>query len=151
MASPNSPAVELREVTKDNLGAVLRLAVHETQRRFVATNAVSIAQAHFAPEAWFRAVYAGDEPVGFVMLSDEREKPCYFLWRFMIDVRHQGKGFGRAAIEALVEHVRGLPGATELLTSVVQGEGGPQGFYEALGFALTGDMEDGEAVLRLPL
>lgn len=152
---PETPSagstVTLREVTADTLREICRLSVHETQQQFVAPNAVSIAEAHFHAHAWFRAVYADAVPVGFLMLSDRPERPQYFLWRFMIDARYQHMGFGRRAIELLVEHVRARPGAAELLTSVVQAEGGPQGFYERQGFRLTGEHDDGEAVLRLPL
>jgi diamine N-acetyltransferase len=51
----------------------------------------------------------------------------------------------------LIDHVRTLPNATAFLTSVVQGDGGPQAFYERLGFRLTGEIDDGEAVMRLAL
>jgi len=61
----------LREITADTVLAVLRLAFAEDQKSFVATNAVSLAQALFAPEAWYRAIYLGDQPVGFVMLEDQ--------------------------------------------------------------------------------
>jgi len=63
--------VTLREVTADNLGVVLALEVLEEQQNFVASNARSIAQAHFHQEAWFRAIYADEVPVGFLMLHDE--------------------------------------------------------------------------------
>ena len=81
--------VHFREVTRDNLREVLHLKVAPEQERFVASNAVSIAQAYFyRDQAWFRALYAGDTPVGFLMLDDEPAKPRYTLWRFMIDTRH---------------------------------------------------------------
>ena len=103
------------------------------------------------PEAWVRAIYAGETPVGFLMLADEPEEPEYFLWRFMIDQRYQGRGYGRRAIELLVDHVRARPGATELLVSYEQGEGGPELFYHRLGFEPTGEVIDGEMVARLVL
>ena len=143
--------VELREVTEKTLRDVLALEVAESQRRFVADNARSIAQAHFSEHAWFRAIYADGNPVGFLMLHDEPARSQYVLWRLMVDRRHQGKGYGRRALEILIEHVRGRPGATELLTSVVPHDDGPQPFYEKLGFEATGEFEDGEAVLRLGL
>ena len=59
--------VELREITQDSLRAVLDLAVDPEQEPYVATNARSIAEAHFEPRAWFRGVYADDDPAGFVM------------------------------------------------------------------------------------
>ncbi len=143
--------VALREVTGDSVRTICGLSVRDEQTKFVAPNAVSIAQAYFSEHAWFRAVYADETPVGFVMLADQPEPPEYYLWRFMIDARYQGMGYGQRALALLIEHVRTRPGATELLTSVVQAEGGPQGFYEKNGFELTGEYEDGEAVMRLRL
>jgi len=144
-------AITLREVTRDTVRTICNLATTPDQTRFVAPNAVSIAQAYFAEHAWFRAIYADETPVGFLMLSDKPEKPEYFLWRFMIDARYQGRGYGGRAIRLLMDHVRTRPGATELLTSVVREPDGPQPFYEGLGFRDTGVVEDDEAVLRIEL
>ncbi len=143
--------VTLREVTNDNLSEVLHLGVTKEQEQFVASNAVSIAQAHFEEKAWFRAIYAGEVPVGFVMLYDDPETPEYFLWRLMIDKRYQGLNFGRRAMKLLIEYARTRPNAAELLTSYVPAEGGPQPFYKSLGFEETGDVIDGENVMRLQL
>lgn len=141
--------VSLREVTADTLRSILRLKVSPQQEQFVADNATSIAQAHFEPKAWFRAIYADETPVGFVMLYDDTEKPEYFLWRYMIDSRYQGLGFGRQALLQVIDHVRGRPGATEMLLSYVPAEGSPEPFYAGLGFVNTGEIEDGENVMRL--
>jgi len=144
--------VSLREITEDSLGDVLRLSVAENQKCFVASNAVSIAQAHFAGDsAWFRAIYADDVPVGFVMLEVDFGKPEYFLWRFMIDARFQRLGFGHQALDLLVEHVRGLPGASELLVSYEPGEGNPGPFYHCYGFVDDGRFIDGEYISVLKL
>ncbi|MCG8423856.1 MAG: GNAT family N-acetyltransferase [Proteobacteria bacterium] len=115
--------VSLRQVNRENLRAILDLRVAPEQERYVTSNAVSIAQAHFYPEeAWFRAIYAGSEPVGFAMLSLKTDKSEYFLWRFMIDRRYQRRGYGRRALELLIEHVSTLPNATELETTYAPGE-----------------------------
>lgn len=151
MEPARDSVVTLREITAETVRTICNLSVREDQRSFVAPNAVSIAQAHFAPEAWFRAIYAGDTPVGFAMISDKPEVPEYFLWRFMIDQRWQHLGYGRRAIDLLVTHVRTRPGATAFFTSAVPGEGSPQPFYEKIGFAPTGQIDDGEVVLRLEL
>ncbi len=143
--------VSLREITAETVRGVCDLATRESQRNFVAPNAVSLAEALFSDRAWFRGVYAGETAVGFVMLHEDPGKPEYYLWRFMIDGRYQGMGFGRLAMDLVIKRVRSLPGARELLTSVVPGEGSPQEFYERLGFRPTGDWDDGEAVLRLEL
>lgn len=144
--------VSLREVTKETLRQITGLRVRPEQERLVATNAESIAEAHFSPGvAWFRAVYLGETPVGFVMLEDNPAEGRYYLWRFMIDARYQRTGVGRKALELLFEHVRTRPGARELYTSCVPGEGSPGPFYEKLGFVYTGDEDEGELVMRKEL
>ncbi len=154
-AAPPAPGpdatVTLREVNSDNLRPVLRLKVAENQTRFVANNAISIAQAYYEPKAWFRAVYADETPVGFVMLYEDPDEPRYYLWRFMIAADHQGKGFGRQAIQKLIEYVKTRPGATVLDLAYVPGEGSPEGFYRKLGFQPTGEERHGELVAVLHL
>ena len=145
--------IRFREVDADTVGQICRLSntLSESKKRFVATNAFSIAQAHFEPKAWFRAIYADEEPVGFVMLYDDAEKCEYFLWRFMVAEPYHGLAFGRRAIELLVEYVKTRPGAKELLVSCVLGEGGPVEFYEKCGFVRNGKVYDGEIGLAMPL
>ena len=151
MTPDKSANVTLKEITEDTVTAVMKLEVTEPQKAFVAPNAVSIAQAHFSDKAWFRAVYADDTPVGFVMLYDDPEKALYYLWRLMIGGEYQGKGYGRKAMELLIDHVRTRPNATELKTSYVPIEGGPKPFYLGLGFEPTGEMDGEEVVARLTL
>lgn len=151
--------VELREVTEDNREAVLGVRTTSAQEQFVSTVDYSLREAAEHPEGnpWFRAVYAEGEPVGFVMLSwDVEPQPPdlngpWFLWKLIVDHRHQGRGHGREVVRQVVELVR-AEGATELLTSHVPGEGGPAGFYAKLGFVPRGDVDSqGEVILRLPL
>ena len=132
--------VSLREVNADTVGAVCGLSntLTEPKKNFVANNAFSIAQAYFEPKAWFRAIYADEEPVGFVMLHDDAEQSEYFLWRFMVAEPYHGLGFGRRAIELLVTYVKTRPQAKELLVSCRLGEGTPVGFYEKCGFVRNG-------------
>jgi diamine N-acetyltransferase len=147
----SAQGVNLREITADTLLPILELEVAENQRKFVASNAKSIAQAHYSQAVWFRGIYAGDTPVGFVMLYENTTKPEYVMWRFMIGTEHQGQGHGKRALELVIDHTRTLPGATELCLSYVPGEGEPRPFYEQLGFAETGEEEDGERVMKLLL
>ena len=145
--------VTLQEITSKTVGGVCLLSetMRAPQKYAVAPNAYSLAQAHFYPRARYRAVFAGKAPVGFIMLSDDADKPEYFLWRFMIAPHYQGRGYGRAAVERLVDYVRTRPGATELLVSCVLGEGSPVGFYERVGFVSTGRMDGIELVLKMEL
>jgi diamine N-acetyltransferase len=150
--------VTLREVSADTVRSICRLAVGPEQVGLVAPNAVSIAQAHFEPAAWFRAVYADDEPVGFAMLYDPTRTPSpedgpdvAYLWRFMIDAGHQRRGYGAAALALVVGHARTLAGVRLLRTSYVDAPGNAAPLYLRAGFRPTGAVEDGEIVLELPL
>lgn len=148
--------VELREITADTVRAICNLQVAPAQAGFVAPNAVSLAQALFSPEAWYRAIYADGEPAGFLMLYDETQRqpppaePGVGLWRLMIDRRFQGRGIGSAAMRQLAALLRER-GFQALRTSYVPGDGCPEPFYRALGFVPTGEIDDGELVLSLPL
>jgi GNAT superfamily N-acetyltransferase len=148
--------ITLRHITADNTQAVQALRVTPDQERFVDSVTDSLAEALEYPHAnpWFRAVYADDEPVGFVMLSwDVEPSPPeiigpWFLWRLLIDQHHQRKGFGQEVMRQVMDLVR-AQGATELSTSYVPGDGGPSGFYARLGFVPTGDLDAaGEIILR---
>jgi len=147
----NDSVISLREVTKENLNDVLTLKVKPEQQQFVASNAVSIAEAHYEEKAWFRAIYADETPVGFVMLYNDPVAGEYYLWRMMIGARYQGRHFGERALQLLIDYVRNQPEATELLVSYVPVEGNPQPFYSRLGFVDTGEVSNGENVMRLAL
>ena len=143
--------VTLQEITAQTLWPVLQLEVSEDQGSFVADNATSIAQAHYSENAWFRAIYADDAPVGFVMLYVDRETPAYGVWRLMIDKEHQRKGYGREAMHQVIEYVKSLPKATELMVTYVPGDGNPCPFYEKIGFVDTGEWLEKEKVMKLAL
>lgn len=148
--------VELREITADTVRAICNLQVAPAQAGFVAPNAVSLAQALFSPEAWFRAIHADGEPAGFLMLYDETRslqppaQPGIGLWRLMIDQRFQGRGIGRVAMHKLADLLRER-GFKQLRTSYVPGDGCPEPFYRSLGFAANGELDDGEVVMLLSL
>jgi diamine N-acetyltransferase len=151
--------VSLREVTSANRAAVEALTVTAAQAGYVTGVAESLVEAAETPDArpWYRAVYHGDTPVGFVMISDgiTVSNPDYlgpyFLWRLLIDQRHQGRGHGSAALGLVVEHVRTRPDARLLITSVGQGPASPLDFYVRRGFRATGEVHQGELVLELDL
>ena len=152
-------SVELREIADENREEVVALRVAPAQERFVGTVAGALADAREIPEAkpWYRAVYAGHEPVGFVMLSwDVPPEPPriigpWFLWKLLVDEHHQGRGSGREVVRR-VAGIVAANGASELLTSCVPGADGPEGFYLRIGFTPTGEVdENGETVLALDL
>lgn len=147
----------LRPITDANRAEVEALRVSPAQERFVSVVAESLSEAADEPDgrALYWAVYAGEAPVGFVMISDEvasREYIPHYLWKLLIDERHQRQGYGTATLDLIVEYFRARPGVEVLSTSAGQGEGSPVGFYERYGFERTGDVVfDDEVLLRLKL
>jgi diamine N-acetyltransferase len=157
--APESPGpgpeaqISLREITADTVRDICRLTDTLTppKKYMVAPNAVSLAQALFEEQAWYRAIYAGETPVGFVMLYENPDEEEYFLWRYMVAEPYHGLGFGRRGLELVVDHVRSQPGARELETSCGQGPGSPEGFYRQVGFNRNGKMLGQEVGLSLVL
>jgi diamine N-acetyltransferase len=158
------PPVELRDiVTEDDVEAVMGLRRGPGQDRYLGMMIShfedAIADAKACPRMW--SVHDGEQLVGFVMISDNIPAETlaknddmvgpYYLWRLLIDRRHQGRGHGRATVDAVVEYLRMRPNADVLFTSCKAGEGSPQPFYLHYGFEKTGEVKWGEDLLRLDL
>lgn len=143
--------VELRELTRENMREVMFLSVSDEQDEYVAPNAESIAEAAYVPQSWLRGIYADGEPVGLVLLAERPDEAWYYVWRFMVDQNHQRKGYGKRAMELVIEHVKTLPNASELFLTYIPGEHGPEHFYRSLGFDTTGKVKGGEHEMVLAL
>ena len=148
--------VTLRPITDSELEAVEALRVSPAQEQFVSSVRGSLQEAVDEPggRAIYWAVYDDETPVGFVMIADEVDSPSYrphYLWKLLIDERFQRRGFGTATLDRIVEYFRGRPGVEVLWTSAGEGDGSPIPFYEGYGFERTGEMFEGEVLLRLRL
>lgn len=146
-----SVKVELKELNECSFYPITKLEVLDKQKECVASNSFSMAQAYFHKDAWFRGIYVNDEAVGFVMLKLDHVKPDYYLWRFMIDKNHQGKGYGKLALDEIVKVIKEFPHAKILRSSVEMGEASPLGFYKKYGFEETDEWDEGEKVIKLKL
>ena len=101
-----------------NLWAVVELKLHPGQEAFVADNIDSIANASVEPTFVPLAIYAGDELVGFAMYGQHPpDTGTWWVIRLMIDREHQGKGYGRAAMEAVIAMMADRVGCEEIVTS----------------------------------
>jgi histidinol dehydrogenase len=157
-ALPPQPAAvsfSVRPVDKANVDAVLALQVAPGQRRLVASVERSLAQVAHEPRGRALAFFDGDSAVGMMLLYDARqddEKPAnqLYVWRLLVDARHQRRGLGRLAMEWVVaEAERGA--YAEVGLSHVDKAGHAGGFYEKLGFVYTGEVDDGELKMLLKL
>lgn len=140
--------VAFRSVTRDNLRELVRLKVAEGQDDFVAPNLYSIAQAYVEPTWTPIGIYAGDEAVGFAMEGFDPDANRWWIVRFMIGAAHQGKGYGTAALAALVASMAERHGCREVYLSYVPGNDVAERMYAKAGFVPTGEVEDGEIVAR---
>ena len=152
----HAPFIHFRRITCTTLNEVCALSktLPPDQRGMVADNVVSVAEAHYSPCSWLRAIYADETPIGLIMthtgsdVEDGIDCPGVFLWRLMIAYPYQGKGYGRQVLEKLIAHLKAM-GIPLLYTSCGQGKGSPEGFYRRLGFLPTGGHYDHEIELVL--
>lgn len=146
---------ELREINELNKNAVISLSVSRDQEQFIAPNEKSLltAEENKAVARPF-AIYTDGVPVGFTMfaLDYDYEDPDdrFWLWRFMIDEKHQGKGYGKAALDLIIDYFRDN-GANNIRLSTKESNTGALSLYHSFGFMETGEMNGEEIVLKLDI
>ena len=140
-----------------NEDAVVSLAVTDDQKKFIATNASSLETSRkeeYQKIARPFAIYADDNLVGFTMFAFEQDAPDpddrYWLWRFMIDRHLLRRGYGSAALEAIIAYFRSH-GADHIFLSTKETNTAALSLYHKYQFVETGEMNDDEIVLRLAL
>ncbi len=141
--------VELRPVTKKNFETIINLEVNHEQLQFVASNIYSIAESKIYPECVPLGIYVKDRPVGFLMYAFNRADESYWVCRLMIDRYFQGKGYGKEAMSQIIDELKKRPNCDYLKLSTSPGNLGAQRLYESLGFRKTGEIVEGEEVMRL--
>jgi diamine N-acetyltransferase len=145
-------SITLRPVTAENFEEVASLPLLAHQRAYLASNSYSIAQASFFPYLVTRAVYADESPVGFMMYAKpepNEDQGEFAIWRFMISSDHQGKGYGRKALEQLLTEIRSYPDVSRILISYMPENENAKHFYASFGFRETEIDADGEMVAAL--
>ncbi len=142
--------IRLEPIDATNRKAVLGLQLDETQSDYLDDNASSLKEARHDEDARPRAVVAGERVVGFLMY-DASSYDEALLYRFMIDRREQGRGYGRAALDALIREVRSLGRARDIVVSYMPENEGARRLYLGAGFEEEGEDEDGEVLARLSL
>ena len=163
--------IKLLPITEDNFEDVLKLRASE---EFVASNAYSLAEAYCDLKEAIEngeqyqqprysipyAIADDDTIVGFLKMGYEDGEDInaggdiYWLGRFMIDEKHQGKGYGKAAMAVFIDFVKSKPHGYEvkyIYTSVVPNNHIATKLYERMGFTKTGAQLDGEDLMLLVL
>ena len=149
--------IELKLVDESSFQAVLDLKISAADEaaRFVAPNVRSLADAWLYREngdVFPTAIYWDGEVVGFLLLEMDKEEAEYFIWRIMIGQQYQGRGYGRKALEALIEQARADADCDHLAADYVQGNDKMKHLLTSLGFEETGWIEEyNEIAMRLDL
>ncbi|MGV3465361.1 MAG: GNAT family N-acetyltransferase [Heyndrickxia sp.] len=98
--------MHLKTITKDNWVKAISLRVREDQVKFVASNAVSLAQLNFLENFHAKGIYQDEEMIGFTLYGIDEDDHEYWIYRMMIDQKHQGIGYGKEAIKLVIDDIR---------------------------------------------
>ena len=99
--------VFLKEIDENNWNEYVNLKIKKEQKLYLPhTNLVSIAEWKFNPKWTALGIYTGNEMIGFAMYGVDIGDNTMCLFRFMIDEKYQGKGYGKLALYELLNKIR---------------------------------------------
>jgi len=127
-------AIQLVPIDRNNYMECINLSVGEEQKRYVAPNSFSLAQAAYEPDMYPLAVYDGDQMVGFILYDLDPDLEGWSMSRFMIDRSFQGKGLGKLALDEFLRFFFAAYPADKLYTSVETDNPTAAALYESRGF-----------------
>lgn len=137
--------VSLQPLTRFNWEAVANLQVAEEQAEYIPSNLYSIAQSRFEPIEPF-GIYADEEPVGFLAMG--KWSDVHWITRVMIDARFQGKGYGKAALNAALQNLKNKTGVDEVRTSIAHPNALAEYLFYSAGFRRAGRLDSKEFLMK---
>ena len=142
--------IQLLEINRENWEKVIALKVHDEQSHFVASNLYSLVQAKYQPECKPLAIYDDCLLVGFLMyVIPTAQQNDYWIYRLMIDKYHQKKGYGKKAMQLVLDLIKQDKDYNKVYISFEPSNHEAKMLYERLGFVSTGEIDDGEIVYVL--
>lgn len=145
-------AITLRPITEDNFIDAFNLKLRDGQERFVSHPVRSLAQAYvYRDRCQPFGIYSGETMVGYVMVIYDYDVPEYDIWHMMTDGSQQGRGFGKAALELVLEYIKGKPfgDSGRVALTCNKDNHAALNLYKSFGFELTGSEDDDEVELAL--
>ena len=146
--------ISLRKITEDNFIDSFNLKLAPGQEKFVSHPIRSLAQAYvYREQCQPFGIYEGETMVGYVMVIYDYDIPEYDIWHMMIDESQQGKGYGSAALDRVLEYIRTRPfGSSGRVTLTCNRDNAhAMRLYRSKGFAETGAEDEDEIELSLEL
>ena len=146
--------VELKRITEDNFIDAFHLRLAPGQEDFVSHPIRSLAQAYvYREQCQPFGIYADGKMVGYVMVIYDYDIPEYDIWHMMIDASAQGRGYGAAAMDRVIDYIRTKPfgGSDRVALTCNKNNPVARKLYESKGFAATGAEDEDEIELALTL
>lgn len=146
--------LKLIPVTADNWRTAVFLTTDPERKipldeKWLTSNAFSLLQCHYDQDWDCRLLVDEETAVGFVFFGYWREEDRYLLCRYMIDVKYQGKGYGKAFLPLVIRMIRAQYGCRDVYTSVHDDNTHALHLYTSLGFERTEEMDADERVYVL--
>ena len=140
--------ISLIPITEDNFIEAFNLKLAKGQEEYVSHPIRSLAQAYvYRNQCQPFGIYADEKMVGYVMVIYDYDIPEYDIWHMMIDESQQGKGYGKAALDQVIEYIRTKPfgDSCRIALTCNKNNSAALALYEHMGFMLTGN-EDGDGL-----
>ncbi len=141
-------AVTIERVRQEDHAQVIALYPHPHQQDYVASNEESLEEAEENPACVPFVIRAKGEPVGFAMYALDEDDGNYWIYRLMINTRHQGKGYGCMALGQLLDLISKLPDCPFVVLGLHPENVGARKLYEQAGFRMTGEIIGGELIMK---
>jgi len=144
----------LMQINETNFIDAFHLELADGQEHYVSSPVRSLAQAYvYYRQCTPFGIYHGDKMVGYVMVIYDYDIPEYDIWHMMIDQSEQGKGYGRAALQNVLDYIREKPfGDSDRVALTCNKENQTaMKLYLKAGFAPTGRSDEDEIELAMQL
>ncbi len=142
--------VQIKPIAEDNFLAAFNLKLNPEQEKYVSHPVRSLAQAYvYRNQCQPFGIYHGDEMVGYVMVIYDYDVPEYDIWHMMVDSSRQGRGFGRAALQKVLEYIAGKPfgDSDRIVLTCHRENAAAMALYASFGFEPTGAEDEDEIEL----
>ena len=129
--------VRLEEVNAENINDMRYLSIDDNQKKFLMEGPLFfIAESKFYPNRIPMAIYGDGRIVGFFRygLSEDEDNKCYIIGGLMIDKRYQKKGYGKKALEIIINEIKKDKARNKIGLSVIEDNTVAIKLYKSLGF-----------------
>lgn len=117
--------------------------------KWITSNAYSILQCVYDTDWDCRLLMDGATAVGFVFYGFLPDEQRGYLCRYMFDVKHQNKGYGKAFLPLVVDLIRNQYDCRDVYTSVHDDNSHALHLYTSFGFRRAEEMDAEERVYVL--